>query len=133
MVNEFGEIFRTLRKEKQLTQEQIAEILGVSPQAVSRWENVSTYPDITILPQIASYFETSIEGLLGITEVCKIQKLLNIQGMWQESFDVVNNYLEDGWIVKDIQSHSIGDGNNVQGIVLIEKLIHKKTGLNKMR
>lgn len=49
----FSEIFKALRKDKQLTQEQIAEVLGVSPQAISRWENANSYPEITQLPNIA--------------------------------------------------------------------------------
>ena len=126
MVNDFSEVFKALRKEKGLTQEQIAEILGVSPQAVSRWENSSTFPDVTLLPQIASYFGTTVDELLGITKICKMQKLLCIQGMWQKSFDTVNEYLEDGWTVKDVQTHSIGEGLNIQGVVLIEKQIFKR-------
>lgn len=62
----FSEIFKALRKDKQLTQEQAAEIFGVSPQAISRWENASSCPDITLLPAIASYFETTVDELLGL-------------------------------------------------------------------
>ena len=131
MINEFGEIFKTLRKEKHLTQEQIAEILGVSPQAVSRWENSATFPDITLLPQISGYFDTTVDELLGITKICKMQKLLCIQGMWQESFDKINEYLSDGWSVKDIQTHSIGEGCNIQGTVLIEKQFYKNNTTKK--
>ena len=126
MINEFGEIFKALRKEKHLTQEQIAEILGVSPQAVSRWENSATFPDVTLLPQISGYFDTTVDELLGIKKICKMQKLLFIQGMWQDSFNKVNEYLDDCWTVKDVQTHSIGEGNNIQGIVLIEKQIYKQ-------
>lgn len=46
----FAEILRALRKDRGLTQENLAEIFGVSPQAVSRWENETSYPDITQLP-----------------------------------------------------------------------------------
>ncbi len=49
-----GENLRKLRTKNELTQEQLAEVLGVSPQAISRWENNSTYPDITMLPSIAN-------------------------------------------------------------------------------
>lgn len=62
----FSEVFKRLRKEKDLTQEQAAEIFGVSPQAVSRWECAQTSPDITILPVIAEYFGVTIEQLLGV-------------------------------------------------------------------
>lgn len=51
-----------------LTQEQLAEKFGTSPQAISRWEIGATYPDIEMLPMIASFFETSVDSLLGVTE-----------------------------------------------------------------
>ena len=127
MINEFSEIFKTLRKEKHLTQEQTAEILGVSPQAVSRRENSATFPDVSLLPQIAGYFDTTVDELLGITTSCKMQKLLFIQGMWQVSFDAVNEMLADGWTVKDIQTHSIGEGNHIEGTVLVEKQIYTRS------
>jgi len=127
MINDFSEIFKILRKEKHLTQEQIAEILGVSPQAVSRWETSATFPDVSLLPQIAGYFDTTVDELLGITKACKMQKLLLIRG-WQESFDKVNEYLADGWTVKDMKTHDIGEGQHIEGTVLIEKQIYKRRG-----
>ena len=48
----FSEKFKKFRKERDLTQEQIAEIFYISPQAVSRWETGATYPDIEILPHM---------------------------------------------------------------------------------
>lgn len=54
-----------LRKEKNLTQEAFARNLGVSPQAVSKWETGIGYPDITLLPQIAKELDVSIDQLFG--------------------------------------------------------------------
>ena len=48
------------RKEKQLTQEQFAALLGLSAQAVSKWERVECYPDITLLPEIAELLGCSV-------------------------------------------------------------------------
>ncbi|WP_294469355.1 helix-turn-helix transcriptional regulator [uncultured Ruminococcus sp.] len=62
----FSEVFKKLRRERELTQEQAAEVFCVSPQAVSRWENGQTSPDISLLPIIAEYFGVSIETLLGV-------------------------------------------------------------------
>ena len=62
----FSEKFKNLRKSSELTQEQIADIFHVSPQAVSRWENGITYPDIEMLPALADFFNTSVDDLLGI-------------------------------------------------------------------
>ena len=46
---------------KNLTQEDVAEYLGITPQSVSKWERGVSYPDITILPALANMFETSID------------------------------------------------------------------------
>ena len=60
-----GENLRRLRTEHAITQEQLALTLGVTPQAVSRWESGTGYPDIEILPDIAAQFHTSVDILLG--------------------------------------------------------------------
>ncbi len=61
-----GEIIKKLRKQKDMTQEQLAEYLNISPQAVSRWEINSTLPDITLIPALANIFDVSADVLLGI-------------------------------------------------------------------
>ena len=61
----FGEQLKSLRKSKELTQEQAAELLGISKQSVSRWENNSTYPDIMFLPTLASFYGVTVDRLLG--------------------------------------------------------------------
>ncbi len=62
---DFGENIKTLRKQKGLTQEQVAELLDVSKQSVSRWENNATYPDVTFLPVLASFYNVTVDFLLG--------------------------------------------------------------------
>ena len=61
----FGKNLFRLRKEHQMTQEQLANALGVSPQSISKWENSQVYPDMELLPQIASRLHVSIDALLG--------------------------------------------------------------------
>ena len=63
-----SENIRKYRKEAGLTQEQLAERFGVSFQAVSRWENGTTYPDIELLPAIAEFFGVGIDELMGATK-----------------------------------------------------------------
>lgn len=72
----FGENIKKLRKEKELTQETLAEFLGVSFQAVSKWERGETYPDIAILPAIASFFNVSIDDLFGYDKM-KMEEEIN--------------------------------------------------------
>ena len=52
-----------LRREKGYTQEKLAEMLGVTTAAVSKWECGNSYPDITLLPQIAEIFDVSLDYL----------------------------------------------------------------------
>jgi len=71
----FGENLKRLRKEKELTQETLADFLGVSFQTISKWERGETYPDITTLPTIASFFNVTIDDLLGVDKAQKEQKI----------------------------------------------------------
>lgn len=53
------------RKEKGITQEKLAEYIGVSKAAVSKWESGQSYPDILLLPELATFFNVSVDELLG--------------------------------------------------------------------
>ena len=64
MANTLGSRIGECRKKKGITQDQLAEHIGVSPQAVSKWENDLSCPDITLLPQLADYFNITIDELL---------------------------------------------------------------------
>lgn len=83
----FGKIIKKLRRSREMTQEELAELLSVSPQAVSRWENDVAMPDISMIPIICNIFEITSDELLGINlkhkeekiqkiiaEACRIQK-----------------------------------------------------------
>lgn len=63
-----GENIKRLRRERDLTQEALAEFLGVTFQSVSNWERGESYPDITLLPEIAGFFKVSLEELLGVNK-----------------------------------------------------------------
>ncbi len=64
-----GKRIMQLRKEKGYTQEQLAEMMGVSAQAVSKWENDVSCPDISILPQLAEKLGVSTDELLGVKPI----------------------------------------------------------------
>ena len=61
-----NKIIKELRKKTNMTQEQLANILSISPQAVSRWENGSATPDISYLPLLANIFGVTTDYLLGM-------------------------------------------------------------------
>ncbi|MDR0905446.1 MAG: helix-turn-helix domain-containing protein [Oscillospiraceae bacterium] len=64
-----AENLKSLRKGKDLTQEEISEILGVSPQSVSKWERGETFPDITLLPALANLYKVSVDALIGMDKI----------------------------------------------------------------
>lgn len=74
----FGEKLRELRISRNLTQENLAECIGVSFQTISKWERGDSYPDISVLPEIAAYFGVTIENLLGIDEAKNEQEILSV-------------------------------------------------------
>ena len=63
-IEKVGEQIAVLRKSKALTQSELGERLGVSFQAVSKWERGETLPDITLLPDLAKILETTIDFIL---------------------------------------------------------------------
>lgn len=63
-----NQIIREKRKELSLTQEQIADFLGVSTPAVNKWEKGSTYPDITLLPALARLLKTDLNTLMSFND-----------------------------------------------------------------
>lgn len=68
MENRFGERIAKMRKEKGMTQEDVAEKIGISPQAVSKWENDTTLPDALMLKQLADLYGVSLNQIYGIQE-----------------------------------------------------------------
>ena len=64
-LNKMGEIIAQKRKESGMTQAELAEYIGVSKPAVSKWESGYSLPDISLLPVLASFFDISIDELMG--------------------------------------------------------------------
>ncbi len=66
MNDTLGSKIAELRKKNAVTQEEFAEYLGVTPQAVSKWENGTSCPDIMLLPKISEFLGVSIDELMGV-------------------------------------------------------------------
>ena len=65
MAKPIGVIIRELRKQQKITQEELAEQIGVTPQAISRWERDVGYPDITQIVPLSKALGVSTDGILG--------------------------------------------------------------------
>lgn len=95
MTINIGETIKSMRKGKNITQETLANFLGVTNQSISKWERGETYPDITMLPAIASFFGTSVDAILGINKLEQERKIQHYcdeySRLWSEhkSDDVV--------------------------------------------
>lgn len=91
-----GEVIRNLRKEKNLTQEQMADMLGVSAPAVNKWENGVSMPDVAILGPLARLLDTDINTLLDfraelskeeVSRFCTEISMKLIQKNYKEAYE----------------------------------------------
>ena len=73
-----GEKIKALRKQKNISQEVLAQVLGVSFQAVSKWETGVTMPDVALIPAIASFFEVSTDELFDFNRMEQEQKVMEL-------------------------------------------------------
>ena len=100
-----GKNIKKLREKKSITQEKLANYLGVTPQAISRWESETGYPDIELLPMIADFFDVTIDELLdrnmlqnkneikeGIKEIDRLHSLGEIQKRKELIIELYNKY-----------------------------------------
>lgn len=100
-----NQIIREKRKELSLTQEQMAEFLGVSTPAVNKWEKGITYPDITLLPALARLLKTDLNTLMSFNEdlsdveienfVNELGKIIvekNYEAAFQEGLNKIHEY-----------------------------------------
>ena len=99
-----GTFLKLLRKEKNLTQEQLAERLGVSNRTVSRWENGNNMPDISLLSEIAEFYDVSIPEL-----IYGERKSENMREEAKEVAETMSDYAkaEKETLVKSIRNMSL--------------------------
>lgn len=85
---------------KNLTQEDIAEYLSITPQSVSKWERGESYPDITFLPALANIFETSIDLLIGMDTIRAEETRYNIHKT-ASAFQLAGDYCAAEKVYRD--------------------------------
>ncbi len=103
-----GDKIRAKRRERNMTQEELANMLFVSKAAVSKWENEESFPDITMLPQIAQIFHITMDELF---DYAIEQKPLNIVNEYHFSFlfDVVDRQILNFGFAKECGVYKVGD------------------------
>jgi transcriptional regulator with XRE-family HTH domain len=107
-----AENLKSLRKGKDLTQEEVAEMLSVSPQSVSKWERGETLPDITLLPSLANFYKVTVDSLIGMEKINDRQTRNTV-------FTTAHNHLRNGDInaAVDVYSAALKIFPNDEGIM----------------
>ncbi|MCL2415507.1 MAG: helix-turn-helix transcriptional regulator [Defluviitaleaceae bacterium] len=100
-ISDIGDFLRQTRKGKKLTQNDIAEKLGISPQAVSKWERGENLPDVTFMPDIAKILGISVEQILNagvdIDEETDIDREFDniLKNLQQQLDSIISALLDD--------------------------------------
>ena len=106
---------REHRRRLEMTQEDVANALGVAPQTVSKWERAETYPDITLLPALANLFDVTVDELLGMEQIREARRIGEVytaarlhlrQKDWRGAIEVYEHALQiwpnDAGILTDL-------------------------------
>jgi transcriptional regulator with XRE-family HTH domain len=103
-----GNRIKAKRRERNLTQEEIASMLGVTKAAVSKWENEESYPDITLLPQIAQLFHMTMDDLFDFAPNDKPLVVVN-EYHFGLSLEAVEKRILDYGTAKECSIDKVGD------------------------
>ncbi len=112
-----GENIKGLRKQKDITQEQLSEMLGVSCQSVSRWESGVCYPDMELLPAISKIFDITVDKLLGVDDIAENKKV-------EEYLNRFQTAINKGKIDECISIAREGVAEYPNNFVLLDKLMY---------
>ena len=129
------ENLKKYRKIKGNIQEQLAEYIGISIQAVSKWERNEGFPDITLLPKIAAYYNVSVDDLLGVGKIRQKEKIdeyrqrtkkENALEVWREA---MREFPNDLTVIAEYMHHLPDDNEKDanEKIDLCERLINEST------
>ena len=103
-----GTTIKDLRKRNHITQSQLAEQVGVSAAAVSKWESGISLPDITLLPKIAQYLNTTIDSLFDTHQSLSIEDVQKIEDDYRKQFEIK----EVQTVMQDIQNYLLENQNS---------------------
>ena len=120
-----GERIARLRSEKGMTQVELAEKLGVSDKAVSKWELGGCYPDVTMFPLLADIFGVSIDFLMrGGSR--KVQKLKAISFHNDKNRRFINEqYLANGWRIADMKLAAAYEEGGMIALILEKEIFEE--------
>ena len=106
-----AENLQLLRKQKGVTQEELAEVFGVTSQSISKWELGINCPDITLLPKIADYYRVSIDELLGYKPLSSINSIyIEVKSLIEAS----DNKIDDAYKIARLAVASIHEKEREQ-------------------
>lgn len=106
-----AENLQLLRKQKEKTQEELAEVFNVSSQSISKWELGINCPDITMLPKIADYFKVSIDELLGYKPMSSINSIyIDVKSL----IDSSSNKIDDAYKIARLAVSCIHEKERTQ-------------------
>ena len=83
---------KLLRKEKGISQKTLGEVIGVSQQSINKYENYNIEPDISTLKHLAEYFNTSVDYLIGNSELRQVAEVAMSFNLTQDETDLVTEY-----------------------------------------
>lgn len=138
-----GDKLKSLRNRQGITQERLAEALGVSCQSVSRWELGACYPDLELLPALANYFGVTLDELVGMEQIRSEENRNAIftaaldcerQQRWEEAIRIlrsaVRTYPNDDGLLTELAlalSRTEEPQARSEAIALSEKVLSRST------
>lgn len=128
---ELGKRIASLRKVHKVTQSELAEYLSVQPQTISRWEAEGGMPDISLLPQIATFFDITLDELFGMTDMERINHLVCKYSVLRDekSFEEAMRSLEQG--ISELEEEERRAGQDIDVSRMDEDTEEKITATGK--